>query len=94
MQRRQQCLRWQRGVHVDIHWYRHGHDLSRITLSDSHVPDGGGHGEWNQAIVMKTPDFVDVWVNRIGKVRTTVFSKTDRRPVPLGIDNGRSMKHD
>jgi hypothetical protein len=67
MQHRLQCLRWQRGVHADIHWYRHGHDLSRITLSDSHVSDFGGNGERNQAIFMKRLGFAGVWFNRIGK---------------------------
>jgi hypothetical protein len=68
MQRWQQFLRWQHGVHIDVHWYRHGHDLSCITLSDSHVPDVGGHGDRNQAMFMKTLDLVGVSVNRIGKV--------------------------
>jgi hypothetical protein len=69
MQRPQQFLRWQRDVHVDVHWYRHGHDLSRITFSDSHGLDIGGHGERNQAMFMRTLDLVDVGVNRIGKGR-------------------------
>jgi hypothetical protein len=67
MLRRQEFLRWQRDVHVYAHWYRRQHDLSRITLSDSHVPDVGEHGERNRAMFVKILDLVGVCVNRIGK---------------------------
>jgi hypothetical protein len=67
MLRRQKFLRWQRDVHVYAHWYRRQHDLSRITLSDSHVPDVGEHGERNRAMFVKILDLVGVCVNRIGK---------------------------
>jgi hypothetical protein len=71
MQRRLQFLRWQRDARVYAHWYRSGNDLSRITLSDSHVPDVGEHGGRNQAMFVKTPDLVGVCVNRIGKLWLT-----------------------
>jgi len=67
MQRGRQFLRWQRDVHIDAHWCRRGHELSRITLSDSHVPDVGEHGERNQAMFVTTQDMVGVCVNRIGE---------------------------
>jgi hypothetical protein len=71
MLRRQKFLRWQRDVRVYAHQYWHEHDLSRITLSDSHVPDVGEHGERNRAMFVKTLDLVGVCVNRIGKERST-----------------------
>jgi hypothetical protein len=58
-------------LHVDARWYSRGHDLSRITLSDSHVPDVGEHGERIQAMFVKAPDLVGVCANRIGKDETS-----------------------
>jgi len=67
LRRRERFPGWKYDLHVDARWYSRGHDLSRITLSNSHVPDVGEHGERNHAIFVKALDLVGVCANRIGK---------------------------